>query len=161
ADESLIYMDGNSLGPLPLTTRHAIAEVVSDEWGAGLVRSWRHWVELPRAVGDLIGEHLIGAAPGQVLVSDSTTVNLYKLASAALDARAPRTVIVTDDDNFPTDRYVLQGIAAQRQCELRMIHTDMDEGLTQGGSARGGLAPDALMAALDEDVALVCLSHVA
>jgi kynureninase len=132
-------------------------------------------------VGDLIGEHLIGAAPGQVLVSDSTTVNLYKLANAALDARRPRTVIVTDDDNFPTDRYVLQGIAAQRQCELRMIHTDMDECLTRGGpksdeptpdgSAPGGAAPgapapdgptpDALMAALDEDVALVCLSHVA
>ncbi len=156
ADESLIYLDGNSLGPLPLATKRAIAEMVGDEWGAGLVRSWRHWVELPRAVGDLIGEHLIGAAPGQVLVSDSTTVNLYKLASAALDARRPRKVIVTDDDNFPTDRYVLQGIAAQRQCELRMIQTHMDEGLTPGGSK-----PDALMAALDEDVALVCLSHVA
>jgi kynureninase len=161
ADKALIYLDGNSLGALPLATKHVIAEVVSEEWGAGLVRSWSQWVELPRSVGDLIGEHLIGASPGQVLVSDSTTVNLYKLASAALDARRPRKVIVTDDDNFPTDRYVLEGIAARRQCELRMIHTDMDEGLTRDRPTPDRPTADALIAALDEDVALVCLSHVA
>jgi kynureninase len=151
ADESLIYLDGNSLGPLPVATQRKIAEVVADEWGAGLVRSWNRWVGLPREIGDLIGEHLIGAGPGQVLVTDSTTVNLFKLANAALDARPLRPVIVTDDDNFPTDRYVLQGIAEQRGRELRMIHTDMDQ----------GLAEDTLLAALGPEVALVCLSHVA
>jgi len=151
ADESLIYLDGNSLGPLPKATKARIAELVGGEWGAGLVRSWRDWVALPCQVGDLIGEHLTGAAPGQVLVSDSTTVNLYKLANAALDARPGRTAIITDDDNFPTDRYVLEGIAAQRGCELRMIRTDLDEGLSE----------QALLAALGSDVALVCLSHVA
>jgi kynureninase len=151
SDEALIYLDGNSLGPLPLATAARIAEVVSSEWGAGLVRSWNHWVGLPREVGDLIGEHLTGAAPGQVLVSDSTTVNLFKLVNAALDAQPGRTVLITDDDNFPTDRYVLAGIAAQRGCELRMIHTDLDE----------GLAAEALLAALGPDVALVSLSHVA
>ena len=151
ADEALIYLDGNSLGPLPLATAARIAEVVSAEWGAGLVRSWNHWAGLPLEVGDLIGEHLTGAAPGQVLVSDSTTVNLFKLVSAALDAQHGRTVLITDDDNFPTDRYVLAGIAAQRGCELRMIHTDIDE----------GLAEEALLAALGPDVALVSLSHVA
>jgi kynureninase len=151
ADESLIYLDGNSLGPLPLATQARIAEVVGTEWGHGLVRSWHSWVGLPREVGDLIGRHLTGAAPGQVLVSDSTTVNLFKLASAALEARPGRRVIVTDDDNFPTDRYVLQGIAAQRGCELRMIHADMDLGLSE----------ETLLAALDRDVALVSLSHVA
>jgi kynureninase len=150
-DPSLIYLDGNSLGPLPRATRARLAEVVADEWGAGLVRSWHRWIDLPGQVGDLLGEHLIGAAPGQVAVCDSTTVNLYKLACAALDARPGRSVIVTDDDNFPTDRYVLQGIAAQRGIELRMIGTDLDQ----------GLAADALRAAVDERTALVSLSHVA
>jgi kynureninase len=151
AEPSLIYLDGNSLGPLPLATKARIAEVVGTEWGHGLVRSWHSWVGLPREVGDLIGRHLIGAAPGQVLISDSTTVNLFKLANAALDAQPGRRAIVTDDDNFPTDRYVLQGIAAQRGCELRLIRTDMDLGVSE----------EALLAALDRDVALVSLSHVA
>jgi len=150
-DPSLIYLDGNSLGPLPRATRARIAEVVADEWGAGLVRSWHRWIELPGQVGDLLGEHLIGASPGQVAVCDSTTVNLYKLACAALDARPGRRVIVTDDDNFPTDRYVLQGIAAQRGGELRMIGTDLDQGLAAGAVAE----------AVDERTALVSLSHVA
>jgi kynureninase len=150
-DPSLIYLDGNSLGPLPHATQARIAEVVGQEWGAGLVRSWHRWIGLPGQVGDLLGEHLVGAAPGQVAVCDSTTVNLYKLACAALDARPGRSVIVTDDDNFPTDRYVLQGIAAQRGGELRMIGTDMDQGVAAGAVAE----------AVDERTALVSLSHVA
>lgn len=147
----LIYLDGNSLGRLPLATAERIGRVVREEWGSGLIGSWDHWMGLPARVGDLLGEHLLGAAPGQVAVSDSTTVNLYKLACAALDARPGRRVIVTDDDNFPTDRYVFQAIAAQRGCELRMIHTDMDAGLDEA----------TLRAALDEDTAVVSLSHVA
>jgi kynureninase len=83
----LIYLDGNSLGRLPLATVERVAEVVREEWGRGLIGSWEHWIELPARAGDLLGEHLLGAAPGQVAVSDSTTVNLYKLACAALDAR--------------------------------------------------------------------------
>ncbi|MGN6796409.1 MAG: kynureninase [Streptosporangiaceae bacterium] len=151
AEDGPIYLDGNSLGPLPLATQARIAEVVGSEWGEGLVRSWGTWVRLPREVGDLVGAHLTGAAAGQVLVGDSTTVNLFKLVNAALDAQPGRTVLVTDDDNFPTDRYVLQGIAAQRGCELRMIHTDLDEGLSE----------ETLLASLGPDVALVSLSHVA
>ncbi|MGN6682344.1 MAG: kynureninase [Streptosporangiaceae bacterium] len=151
ADDGPVYLDGNSLGALPLATQARIAEVVGSEWGRGLVRSWATWVGLPREVGDLVGEHLTGAGPGQVLVSDSTTVNLFKLVNAALDAKPGRKVLITDDDNFPTDRYVLQGIAAQRGCELRMIHTDLDDGLAEAE----------LLAALDPDVALVSLSHVA
>ena len=147
----LVYLDGNSLGRLPLATAERIARVVRDEWGSGLIGSWEHWMGLPARVGDLLGERLLGAARGQVAVCDSTTVNLYKLACAALDARPGRHVIVTDDDNFPTDRYVFQGIAAQRGCELRMIHADIDTGLDV----------PALAAALDADTALVSLSHVA
>jgi kynureninase len=150
-DPSLIYLDGNSLGPLPRATRARIAEVTNTEWGAGLVRSWGRWIDLPLQAGDDVGEHLVGAAPGQVAVCDSTTVNLYKLVWAALDAQPGRNVIVTDDDNFPTDRYVLQGIAAQRDCELRMIRTDMNL----------GLAEDVVHGAVDERTALVSLSHVA
>jgi kynureninase len=150
-DPTLIYLDGNSLGALPVRTQARIAQAVDQEWGVGLVRSWQHWVELPRQAGDMLSEYLLGAAPGQVLVCDSVTVNLYKLASAALDSQRGRDVIITDDDNFPTDRYVLEGIAAQRGCELRLIHTDMDDGLDAATLAE----------ALDDRVALVSLSHVA
>jgi kynureninase len=150
-DSSLIYLDGNSLGMLPEVTAQRMAEVVGQEWGAGLVSSWEHWLDRPRRVGDLLGRHLLGCAPGQVLVADSTTVNLYKLAWAALDDRPARHVIVTDDDNFPTDRYVLQGVAGQRGGELRLIHTDMDQGVSE----------QALRAAIGTDTALVSLSHVA
>jgi kynureninase len=150
-DRELIYLDGNSLGPLPVRTQARIAEVVDQDWGVGMVRSWDKWIRLPREAGDMVGEHLIGAAPGQVIVCDSVSVNLYKLAWAALDARPRRDVIITDDDNFPTDRYVLQGVTEQRGCELRVIHTDIDEGISE----------EALADALDDRVALVVLSHVA
>jgi kynureninase len=150
-DRDLIYLDGNSLGPLPVRTQARIAEVVDQDWGVGLVRSWDRWIGLPREAGDMVAEHLVGASAGQVLVCDSVTVNLYKLACAALAARPGRNVIVTDDDNFPTDRYVLEGIAAQRGSELRLIHTDLDAGVSE----------QALTDALDEHTALVCLSHVA
>ena len=150
-DRDVIYLDGNSLGPLPVRTQATIAEVVDQDWGVGLVRSWEKWIQLPRRAGDMVAEHLVGAAAGQVLVCDSVTVNLYKLACAALGARPDRDVIITDDDNFPTDRYVLEGIAAQRGCELRLIHTDTSAGVSE----------QALAEALDERIALVCLSHVA
>ena len=150
-DRDLIYLNGNSLGPLPVRTQARIAEVVDQDWGVGLVRSWDKWIRLPTEAGDMLAEHLVGAAAGQVLVCDSVTVNLYKLACAALGARPGRDVIITDDDNFPTDRYVLEGIAAQREHELRLIHTDMHAGVSE----------QALVDALDERTAVVCLSHVA
>jgi kynureninase len=150
-DPALVYLDGNSLGRLPATTAERLRRAVEQEWGAGLIRSWADWVSLSAEVGDLIGTGILGARPGEVVVSDSTTVNLYKLAAAALDARPGRRVLVTDDDNFPTDRYVFQGLARQRGLELRTVRTDPDAGLDLG----------ALAAALDTDVALVSLSHVA
>ncbi len=150
-EPGLVYLDGNSLGMLPAATAQRLAEVITQDWGTGLIRSWAHWMDLPRQVGDLLGEHLLGAAPGQVVVCDSTTVNLYKLAMAALDARPGRTVLITDDDNFPTDRYVLEGIAARSGGQLRMIRTDADQ----------GIRPEDVQAAAGPDTALVCLSHVA
>jgi kynureninase len=149
-DPALIYLNGNSLGALPRATLERMQTVYREEWGTALARSWDHWVDLPARAGDVVGG-LVGAAPGQVIVTDNTTVNLYKLATAALDARPGRRVIVTDHDNFPSDRYVMAGLAAQRGAELRMLDTDIDQ----------GLSPDLVRAAVDEDTALVSLSHVA
>jgi len=119
----VIYLDGNSLGRLPAATRDRLATVTA-EWGERLVGGWPDWIDAPVRTGDLLAEHALGAGPGEVVVCDSTTVNLYKLVGAALDgrgidSRAP--ALVTDRGNFPTDRYVLEGIAAQRGLELRLF----------------------------------------
>lgn len=145
----IVYLDGNSLGRLPVATADRLPEVISREWGGELIAGWRHWLGMPRRVGDLIAP-LIGARPGEVIVSDSTTVNLYKLAVAALDARPGRTAVVAAPDEFPTDRYVLEGLAAGRGLTIRWLASDPVEGPTPGDVAR----------ALDADVALVVLSHV-
>ena len=153
-DEKLIYLDGNSLGRLSKASLDRVQEVVAAEWGDRLIRSWNErWQTLPQTVGDYLGQHFLGAAPGQVVVSDSTSVNLYKLASAALDARPGRDVIVSDLNNFPTDRYVLEGLAAARGLELKLV--EFDELL--------GPTADQLRAVLDglaERTALVSLSQV-
>jgi kynureninase len=141
-----IYVDGNSLGRLPVRTRDALAAAV-EEWGTALVRGWHEWIDLPTAVGDLIAAGVVGARAGEVLVCDSVTVNLYKLARAALAARPGRRVVVTDRDNFPTDRYVLDGLGA----ELRLF---------AGDPVTGPTPADVEEACAGGDVALVVLSHV-
>jgi kynureninase len=150
-DPDLIYFDGNSLGRLPVATRDRLRHAVEVEWGEDLIRGWDRWITLAREAGDVLASGVLDAAPGEVVLSDSTSVNLYKLAAAACDARRGRTVIVTDDDNFPTDQYVLQGLAAARGMTLRMVKTDLDLGVSL----------DAVREALGPDVALVSLSHVA
>lgn len=148
-DDDLVYLDGNSLGRLPKATVAALERTVRDEWGGDLIRSWDTWLDLPAELGDLLAATVLGARPGEVVVSDSTTVNLYKLAAAALRERPG--AVVTDDDDFPTDRFVLAALAEDHGRELRTIGTDLD----------AGLDPARLAAALDGDVALVSLSHVA
>ena len=150
ADPTLVYLDGNSLGRLPVATRERLHAVIDKEWGGELINGWDHWIDLARESGDVLAG-LVGARPGEVILSDSTSVNLYKLAAAALDGRPGRRVIVTDDDNFPTDQYVLQGLAAARDLDLHVIKTDIDSGVTL----------DDVRNAVDEDTALVSLSHVA
>ena len=150
ADDHLVYLDGNSLGRLPVATRDRLRHMIDQEWGEGLIRGWESWIDLGRRAGDAVAR-VVGANPGEVLVADSTGVNLYKVASAALDARPDRRVIVLDDDNFPTDLYIMQGLAAARGLELRTIHADVNTGVTLADVG----------AVLDEDVALVTLSHVA
>jgi kynureninase len=143
APDGLTYLDGNSLGRLPKATPSAIARLVGHEWGERLIRGWNEgWMELPVAIGDRLGEHLLGAAAGQLLLADSTTVCFYKLAGAALAARPGRRQIVTDAANFPTDRYVLEGLAAQHDREI--VWTD----------------PADLEQALSDETALVTFSHV-
>jgi kynureninase len=136
-DPGRIYLDGNSLGRLPLATRDRLAATVA-QWGEQLVSGWHDWIDVPARVGDLLAAHVLGARPGEVIVGDSTTVNLYKLCAAVLETR--EGAIVTDRGNFPTDRYVLEGLAARSGRELRMVDT-----------------PEA---AVEEPAALVVLSHV-
>jgi kynureninase len=149
-DPDLVYLDGNSLGRLPVATRDRLRAVVDEEWGRDLIGGWDRWLDLGREAGDVIAG-LVGAVPGEVILSDSTSINVYKLAWAALDARPGRDEIVTDDDNFPTDRYVLDGLARQRGGRLRSVPTDLDAGVDLAG-VTGALGPR---------TALVCLSHVA
>src|SRR5687767_14577001 len=120
-DPDLIYLDGNSLGRLPLATAERLRSVVDEEWGGDLIRAWDTWLDLPVRVGTRLAAAVLGARPGEVIVSDSTTINFYKLALAALEARPGRRSIVTDRANFPTDRYVLEGLAQSRGLKVRWI----------------------------------------
>jgi kynureninase len=149
-EPDLLYLDGNSLGRLTHRARRRLLQTIDDEWAGGLVRSWEAWIDLPVQVGDALARHLLGAEPGEVVVGDATTVSLYKAASAAIAARPGARAVVTDDDNFPTDRYVLEGLAARHGLEYREVRSDPVDG------------PDAdtIAAALD-GAALLCLSHVA
>jgi kynureninase len=110
--DGVIYLDGNSLGPPPVAAQARLAAVVADEWGDGLVRSWNthDWIGAPARVGARIAR-LIGAQPHEVIVADSTSVNLFKLLIAALGARPGRSVILSEPGSFPTDLYVAQGVA--------------------------------------------------
>ena len=110
-DPAVVYLDGNSLGRTPKRTVARLQQVVEHEWAGDLIRSWSHWVDAPQRVGDLLAP-LIGAGPGEVVVHDSTSVNLYQLVHGALSLRPDRTVIAVDEHDFPSDRYVVDGIAA-------------------------------------------------
>ena len=149
-DPGLIYLDGNSLGRLPKAAAERIKAAVDDEWGGELIRGWAHWIDLGREVGDLLASSIIDAEPGEIILSDSTSINLYKLAAAAI-ADTDRRVVVVDEDNFPTDQYVLQALAADRGLTLRPVRADMDAGLSTSQVAE----------ALGPDVGLVVLSQVA
>ena len=151
ADDGLIYLDGNSLGRLPRDTPARVAEVIQSQWGERLIRAWGEgWMELPRTLGDRLGAELLGAAAGQVAIADSTTVCFYKLAAAALSARPGRTQIITDVDNFPTDRYVLESLASERGLEILWVRAD----------PAAGPEPSHVAELISEQTALVTFSHV-
>ena len=143
--EGVIYLCGNSLGPPPRDAIERLASVTSDQWGAHLVRGWTEdaWIGLPGRVGDKVAR-LIGANPGEVAIADSTSVNLFKLLAAACDLRPGRSTILSQADNFPTDLYVAQGL------------TDVSGGRQQLRTVPASTIADAI----DEDTAVVMLSHV-
>jgi kynureninase len=143
--EGVIYLDGNSLGALPRETAGRVAAVVEEEWGRSLIRAWnRHgWIEAPRRIGNKIAR-LIGAGPGEVIVADSTSVNVFKALAAALELRPGRRTILTQTGNFPTDRYVADGLAR----------------LLGGGRRVRAVPADEIAGALDDDTAVLMLTHV-
>ncbi len=152
-DEDLLYFDGNSLGRLPKRSAALVGRAVQEEWGARLVRGWNDgWVDAPRRVGDKLAR-LLGAGDGEVAVSDGTSVNLFKLAVAALRARRGRRTIVTDALNFPSDLYVLEGAAALLEAGHGVVVVPSRDGIAIDDADLG--------AAITEDTALVSLSHVA
>jgi len=156
SETSLVYFDGNSLGRPPRRTAGRLEAFVREEWGGRLIRGWDEaWMSLPFQIGDAIGRTALGAAPGQTVIGDSTTVLLYKLLRAAFDARSaedPRRVeIVVDRDNFPTDRFLVEGIAAERGGRVRWIDVDRS----------AGVSSELLRGAVGPETAVVLLSHVA
>jgi len=141
--DGILYLDGNSLGVLPRATAGRVAATVADEWGRGLIRSWNDagWIDAPQRVGAMIAP-LIGAKADEVIVADSVSVNLHKLLVAALTARPGRRVILTEPGNFPTDLYVAQGVARTVGAEVRTVDRE------------------SIVAAIDDNVAVVMLTHV-
>ena len=123
-DPNLCYLDGNSLGRLPHATVKAVSDFHSQEWGNEVVTGWSHWIDEAQVAGDLLGRAALGAGPGQVLVCDTTSVNFYQLCLAAINARPGRKTIITDAANFPTDRYILEGIAKQLSMNLVIIDNE-------------------------------------
>jgi kynureninase len=152
-DARLIYLDGNSLGRLPRRAAPRLRQAVEREWGGRLIRGWGEgWFTASQRIGAKLAA-LIGAPPADVVVSDSTSVNLFKLAVAALRARVGRRTIVTDELNFPTDLYVLQGAIELLGQGHRLVLAKSEDGLT--------VSEEALIRAIDRDTALVALSHTA
>ena len=151
-DPAVVYLDGNSLGCMPQAALARLQDVAAIGWGERGVRSWDEgWLELPIEIGDRLGAAALGASPGQTVIGDSTTVCFYKLVCAALDARPGRSQIVTDVDNFPTDRYVLEGIARSRP-GLEIVWLD--------GDPSGGPEASDVARVLGPRTALVTFSHV-
>ncbi|MBT8160388.1 MULTISPECIES: kynureninase [Arthrobacter] len=150
--ELAAYLDGNSLGRPLKATASNLASFVQDAWGSRLIRGWdEQWMDEPTVVGDRIGEVTLGAAAGQVTVGDSTSVMLYKLIRAAVDAQPGRDEIVVDRDNFPTDRFIIEGIAAEKGASIVWVSANPASGVRTGD----------LEGLVGERTAVVVLSHVA
>ena len=145
--DGVIYLDGNSLGVLPNTAASRVATAITEEWGQGLIRSWNTagWFDMPQRLGDKIAT-LIGAAPGEVVATDSTSINLFKVLSTALSIAAidspSRKVLVSERSNFPTDLYIAEALCKERGLTLQLVEADQ------------------IGAALTTDVAVLMLTHV-
>jgi len=149
------YLDGNSLGRLPKSTLTAINDYLRNEWGKEVVTGWGHWIDEAQVTGDLIGQSALGAGPGQVLACDTTSVNFYQLCMAAISARPGRKTIITDAANFPTDRYILEGISKSLGMKLIYLENEIDPSFKNERITAENLEPY-----LSEDVALVSLEVI-
>lgn len=153
SEKNTIYLDGNSLGRLPVNSREQLKNTIENEWGEKLIESWnKSWYSKPTELGNKIAR-IIGAAPDEVLVSDSTSVNLFKLAYSAMKYQSGRTIIVSDKFNFPTDLYILQGILHELGDEYSLKLAESENGISIDSSSINCL--------IDSNTALVVLSHVA
>ncbi|CAB5004509.1 MAG: aminotransferase class V-fold PLP-dependent enzyme [Actinobacteria bacterium] len=150
SDPQMCYLDGNSLGRLPKATVAAINNFMTHEWGPEVVTGWSHWVDEAQPTGDLLAAAALGAGPGQTLVCDTTSVNFYQLCLAAIHARPGRKTIITDAANFPTDRYILDGIA--KQFNLKLVIIDNED---SSAAVHERITPEILAPYLNDDVALV------
>lgn len=155
ADPDTCYLDGNSLGRLPHATVKRISDYMALEWGREVVTGWSHWIDEAERAGDLLGEAALGAAHGQVLVCDTTSVNFYQLCLAAINARPGRKTIISDTANFPTDRYILEGIARLHGLKLILIDNE-----SAGSAENERITPEILRQYLSDDVALVTLEVI-
>ena len=162
ADPDQCYLDGNSLGKLPLATRDSVASFVTKEWGTELVEGWGHWIDEAQVAGDLLASSTLGTGPGQTLVCDTTSMNFYQLTIAAIRSRPGRKTVIIDSANFPTDRYILEGIAKDLGLTLVTLDTD-------GAGGPGAVSVPAehervtaglLAPHLSDDVALVTLQAI-
>ncbi|NCZ87151.1 MAG: aminotransferase class V-fold PLP-dependent enzyme [Actinobacteria bacterium] len=150
-DPELCYLDGNSLGRLPKRTVDLVHRYLVEEWGSELVTGWSHWIDEAQRVGDLIGKAALGAASGQILAVDTTSVNFFQLCDAAMRANPTRKVVISDTANFPTDRYILEGLCAQHNKRLVLIDDEAGEEY---------VTSEMLARELNADTALVTLSVV-
>ncbi|MEY3966754.1 MAG: hypothetical protein RLZ96_280 [Actinomycetota bacterium] len=161
-DPDLCYLDGNSLGRLPKKTIEAINAFLTQEWGSELVDGWSHWIDQAQPAGDLLARSVLGTQPGQTLVCDTTSVNFYQLCVAVVRARPDRKTVIIDSANFPTDRYILAGIAEQFGLNLVTLNND---GMGGPGSVEVDhdhelISPEELEKHLSADVAFVTLQAI-
>jgi kynureninase len=162
SDPELCYLDGNSLGRLPLAAVKGVNDFLTNEWGRELVDGWAHWIDESQAAGNLLGRAVLGAAEGQTLVQDTTSVNFYQMCLAAIKARPGRKTIIIDASNFPTDRYILAGIANDFGLNLVTLNNDGTggPGSVEIESDCELISPEALAPHLNDDVALVTLQAI-
>lgn len=161
-DPEVCYLDGNSLGRLPRQTVTAVDDFMADEWGHEVVDGWSHWVDEASRVGDILAAASLGTGPGQTLVCDTTSVNLYQLLGAALNANPGRSTIITDASNFPTDRYIVQGLAEQRGLTVITLNNDGTggPGAVDVEHSNERFTVDAIEPLLTEDVAVLTLQAI-
>ena len=162
SDSEVCYLDGNSLGRLPKRTIEEVNKFLTNEWGPELVDGWSHWIDQAQPAGDLLARAVLGAGEGQTLVCDTTSVNFYQLCAAAIKARPGRKTVIIDSSNFPTDRYILAGIAESMGLNLVTLDTDGSggPGAVKIESEFERVTASELAKHLNDDVAMVTLQAI-